>query len=319
MNQVTMRVTFEVDVSAVAPAGVRHLRGDIFVPHGERPDVLILCVPGGGMSRAYFHLDVPVEQGNFSMAHHLAASGYAVVLLDHPGVGESDTPDDGFTLTPECVADVEAYAFEHIYEGLRTGKLNSAVDPLPLRASIGLGHSAGGLLTVYRQGRHRSHTALALLGYAGGGLPSHLSEREKSYLHDPAAVQRDIVDLAKERQAEALPAMRRGSSDFLVGKPMAPDVHAALVAARAPLLALVGLTSMITGASRHMLDAIDVPVFLCLGDRDIAGATHVVPSQFPSCHDVTLYVLEDAGHNHNVADTRELLWSRVVRWIKQVV
>jgi hypothetical protein len=31
---------------------------------------------------------------------------------------------------------------------------------------------------------------------------------------------------------------------------------------------------------------------------------------------VTLYVLPESGHNHNVAPTRQLLWDRVASWIR---
>ena len=60
------------------------------------------------------------------MARHLAAGGDLVMTVDPPGVGGSDMPDDGYTLTPRVVADVLAAALE----GLR-GDLGS--DDLPLR------------------------------------------------------------------------------------------------------------------------------------------------------------------------------------------
>ena len=41
---------------------------------------------------------------SYSMAAHLAGRGVVVVLLDHPGVGESDVPHDAYTLTPATVA-----------------------------------------------------------------------------------------------------------------------------------------------------------------------------------------------------------------------
>ncbi len=67
---------------------------------------VLYCLPGGGMSRQYFDLDAP----GFSMAEHLAAQGFVVVTIDHPGVGESPPPDDPWTLTPAVVADADAAA-----------------------------------------------------------------------------------------------------------------------------------------------------------------------------------------------------------------
>jgi len=95
------RSTVDVDVAAVAPAGCTRITADIFVPQnlGPRP-LLWVCIPGGGISRQYFDLDVAGQEGAFSMARHLAAGGDLVVTVDPPGVGGSDAPDDGYTLTP---------------------------------------------------------------------------------------------------------------------------------------------------------------------------------------------------------------------------
>ena len=108
-----------VPVGDVAPAGVLTLAVDIHLPEriGARPDsrpIVCCCVPGGGMSRGYFDLQTPPALGNFSMVRHLVDRGFVVVTLDSPGVGESDVPDDGYTLTPDVVADVNARAFDQV-------------------------------------------------------------------------------------------------------------------------------------------------------------------------------------------------------------
>ena len=64
------------------------------------------------MSRQYFDLDVAGQNGTFSMARRLAAGGDLVVIVDPPGVGESDAPDDGYTLTPRVVAEVLTAALD---------------------------------------------------------------------------------------------------------------------------------------------------------------------------------------------------------------
>src|SRR5438552_59487 len=91
-----------------------------------------------------------------------------------------------------------------------------------------------------------------------------------------------VVTLDHPGFGDPLPMQRRGSSDFLVGAPMPEPVHEALLACRSPLLALVGLSSMIPGASAPVLAQIDVPVFVAHGSRDIAGSLHAVPAIFPA-------------------------------------
>jgi pimeloyl-ACP methyl ester carboxylesterase len=294
----------------------------LFVPaadHPAKPPVVVVCLPGGGMSRQYFDLDVDPAEGNYSMARHLARSGFFVITIDHLGIGESSRPDDGYALTPEVVADVNDYVSALLVDGLRRGGLVAGLPGLPGLVSIGLGHSAGAGLTVHQQARHGSHAALALLGYHGRGLPSHLTEAERGWADDPEGLRREIARLVQERFGDPLPVMARGSSQLLVGAPMSEAVHDALVAARANLLALVGLSSMIPGSYGPQLAAIDVPVFLGLGSKDLTDAIHEIPAQFRSSSDVSLFVLDGSGHNHNVAPNRELLWDRLARWARSVL
>ena len=79
---------------------------------------------------------------------------------------------------------------------------------------------------------------------------------------------------------------------------------------------MVGLTSMVSGSIAPEMAAVDVPVFLGIGERDITGPAHAIPAAFPSAPEVLLYVLPGAGHNHNVAPNRELLWDRLATWIR---
>ena len=83
------------------------------------------------------------------------------------------------------------------------------------------------------------------------------------------------------------------------------------------LLAVVGLTSMIPGSVGPEMAAVDVPIFLGLGDRDIAGEPHGIPAFFTGSHDISLFVLPGTGHNHNVAPAREQLWDRLATWALQ--
>jgi alpha-beta hydrolase superfamily lysophospholipase len=293
--------TLRVDVGDVAPAGVRTLAADVFVPPElSVGPVVCCCVPGGGMSRGYFDLQVPPSVGNFSMARHLVERGIVVVTLDSPGVGESDLPDDGFTLTPDVVADVNARAFDQLLE------------EWPDAHRIGVGHSAGGLLTVVQQARHRTYDALGLFGFGRGGHAQFaLTQAER----DQAG---GIVELTRIRFGDPLPGGgSTATSPFLLGGMEVPkDALDALGAVKTPLLGVVGLTSMIPGSVDAEMAAVDVPVFLALGEHDIAGDPHALPARFTGSNDFTLFVLAGTGHNHNVAPDRELLWERFVVWAR---
>jgi pimeloyl-ACP methyl ester carboxylesterase len=264
---------------------------------GDRP-VVCCCVPGGGMARGYFDLQPPPALGNYSMARHLTGRGFVVVTLDPPAVGESDEPDDGYTLTPDVVADVNAHAFDQV------------LARWPGASRIGVGHSAGALLTVAQQARHRTYHALGLLGFGRGGherFALTMEEREQAG---------GIVELTRQRFGRPLPGGSTSTSEFLLGGMDVPTAALdAMGAVKSRLLGVVGLTSMIPGSIDAEMAAVDVPVFLGVGDHDIVGDPHSIPACFTGCHDFTLFVLSGAGHNQNVAPAREVLWDRLATWI----
>ena len=93
----------------------------------------------------------------------------------------------------------------------------------------------------------------------------------------------------------------------------------ALAAASSRLLALVGMTAIVPGSVQPELDELRIPIFAALGEHDLGGTLDVLPGQLPACGDLTLFLLEGAGHNHNVAVNRRLLWDRVDRWATSVI
>jgi pimeloyl-ACP methyl ester carboxylesterase len=249
------------------------------------------------MSRGYFDLQPPPELGNYSMVRHLTDRGFVVVTLDPPAVGESDEPDDGYTLTPDVVADVHAHAFDQV------------LTHWPDATRIGVGHSAGALLTVVQQARHHTYDALGLFGFGRGGherFALSIEEREQAG---------GIVALTRERFDNPLPGGSTSTSPLLLGgMDVPPDVLAALGSVKSRLLAVVGLVSMIPGSIDPEMATVDVRVFLGVGDHDIVGDPHAIPACFPGCNDFTLFVLPGTGHNHNVAPDREVLWERFAVW-----
>ena len=307
----------EIDVRSVAPAGARRVVADVFAPPGtasgdsgtSSPHAVLCCIPGGGMSRGYFDLPVPAGVPGWSMAEHLAARGFVVVTLDPPGVGESDQPDDGYALTPEVVADVNAAAFAQI--------LSPPLVPEGV-AAIGVGHSAGAALVVYQQARHRSFAGVALLGFGAGGLPSHLTEAERRYAGDPDGLRPALPGLAGARFGEPLPVGSTGSSALLVHGTVPDVARRALQDTSTTMLALVGLSCMIPGSCTGELAAIDVPVFLGSGEHDISGDPEDLVRALPAAPSISSVVLDGSGHNHNVAPDRVRLWDRLGDWARNV-
>jgi pimeloyl-ACP methyl ester carboxylesterase len=314
------RWTFDVDVSAVAPVGCDRIAVDVFVPEslGPRP-LLWVCVPGGGMNRRYFDLDVVGSGDAFSMARHLAAGGDLVVTVDPPGVGGSDTPEDGYTLTPHVVADVLAGAIETLRQDLGHGGIaGTDLGGVAPRATVGLGHSAGALLVAVQQARHRSYDVVALLGFTASGLPGVLTEEELRYAGRPEEFTEVLGALTKARFGDPLPQWSNSSAGELESDAVAAHVDVALDAASSWLLALIGMSAIMPGSVQPELDELRVPIFAALGEHDLGGTVDVLPKQLPACRDLTLLLLEGAGHSHNVAVNRRLLWERVARWAASV-
>jgi pimeloyl-ACP methyl ester carboxylesterase len=314
------RFSLNLEVSAVAPAGCNRIAADLFVPESVRQMPLLwVCIPGGGINRQYFDLDVAGQNDAFSMARHLAADGDLVVTVDPPGVGGSDTPDDGYTLTPRVVAEVLAAAIDELRSDLGSdGFAAAGLSGVVPRAMVGLGHSAGALLVAYQQAHHHSYDVVALLGFSASGLPGVLNEDELRYAGRPERFSEDVKNLTRARFASPLPEWSNSSTGELEPNAVSTQVDVALAAASSPLLALVGMTAIVPGSVQPELDELRIPIFAALGEHDLGGTLDVLPGQFPACGDLTLFLLEGAGHNHNVAVNRRLLWDRVARWATSV-
>jgi pimeloyl-ACP methyl ester carboxylesterase len=204
-----------------------------------------------------------------------------------------------------------SHAVSQVLAMLRAGTTESALPALPDLVSIGVGHSAGGLLTCYQQAAHHTHDALALLGFAGCGLPVALTDGEREYADDPDRFRADRRRLIELRYVDPLPPGTTAASDYLIAVEVPDEVRASIERSSTRLLALVGLTAMTPGASAAELAAIDVPVFLGIAEHDIIDDPRRAPADFPNASDITLFVLRDAGHNHNVAPSRAVLWDRL--------
>jgi pimeloyl-ACP methyl ester carboxylesterase len=313
------KYSLDIEVAQWAPDGCDRVAVDLFAPvETVLAPLLWVCVPGGGMDRQYFDLEVSGDdERTYSMARVLAAGGNLVVTIDPPGVGDSDTPTDGYSLSPECVSDVLAGAVQSLVVRLRNGE-TAIIGATAPRAIIGVGHSAGALLVAYQQARHSTYDALGLLGFSASGLANVLNVVERRYVQRPAEFANARPELTRARFGEPLPQGSSSSADEFGGGSDALAIDTALSKATSKLLALVGMTAIVPGSVQPQLDQLQVPIFAALGERDLAGTLDVLPAQFPNCGDLTLFLVKGAGHNHNIAANRLVLWRRLMHWANSV-
>ena len=292
-------VECRVEVGELLPGEVPlTVAADVFMPPLIRsPPVALFCLPGGALTGRYF--DLQPEPGlpasgsgtdEFSFAVWMASRGFIVVTLDHLGTGDSGRPRDGFELTPDVLAVANSLAVERICGDLLAGRVAGQVQPLEELRTIGVGHSMGAMLTVLQQARDHRHAALMLFGYSTRGLAPALSVEEGSFADDPAGARLNVVRLARARSSEPYQAIRSSaqSRGLFAGEGAERRGVEALQRARSPLLVTAGLFSMIPGSTAPECARIDTPIFLAVGDRDIAGPPHQIPASFQGSPDVAL-------------------------------
>ena len=297
---------FELDVRAAGMAGVERLVAEVHLPDGVDRGPLLVCLPGGGMDRRYFDLPDRLP-GDWSMARYLVDRfGLAIAMLDHPGVGGSDVPDDPYALVPRAVAEIDRAAVGALVDGLG--------EHYEVTTLVGCGHSMGALIATHMQWHHACFDALALLGFGGAGLPEFLDDTELSYAGDYERLEPVLPELVRSRFGTAIVPSSTTSSELLNPDSIA-DARELLGTAASGLLALCGLTAMIPGTSDSAMASVEVPVFLGVGENDIAGSVEICAALFTSAPSVETFVLAGAGHNHSVARNRAELWDAIGSWV----
>jgi alpha-beta hydrolase superfamily lysophospholipase len=316
-----------IEVGELLPGeGSLKIAADVFLPERPRaPAVALFCLPGGALTRAYYHLEVDdpgYDAAGFSFAAWMATNGFIVITLDHLGTGGSSRPRDGFALTPDVLVTAQALAVDSICNDLLAGRVPGQTQPLAELHTIGVGHSMGAMLTALQQSRDRQHAALILLGFSTHGLAPALTAEEATFAADPQGARRNVVRLARLRSnGNPYPEIASSpqSRDLFAGKNADRRGVEALQKARTTLLVTAGLFSMIPGSCAPECAQIDTPVFLALGDRDIVGPPHQIPASFPASPEVSLLVLCATGHCHFLFPSRRQLFSRMQAWIEAVL
>jgi alpha-beta hydrolase superfamily lysophospholipase len=316
----------KIDVSAsLALPGPLHIAASVFLPDPAKltsPPIVIFAFPGGGYSRGYFDVHIPGHHG-YSQADHHAARGIVLVAADHLGVGASSIPDPT-ALSLEMLAAANDAAVGRIASQLAEGSLGSGFPPLPNLVRIGIGQSMGGCITLAMQGRLRTYAAIACLGFSAihtvlpqrteparrKGMGAYKLFRNQD-LRDLAAAPPDTsrIDFVYPFHFEDVPRDIL-DADMGGGYPIrqtAPPWGSVSI----PLCASLMLSP---GYIAQEAAAIDVPVLLAMGERDVVPDPHAEAAAFRNSPDVSICVVPGMAHMHNFAATRARLWDRIVAW-----
>lgn len=323
------RATWRIDVSPAVPLPGRHeVAVDVIVPADPALEastpaspVVLACLPGGFLSRRYFDLD-PGGRDDYSFAEAMAARGFVTLAFDHLGTGEStrpDPPEQGYALGVEAIARIQQFALEQALDRLAKGDPGRDIPPLRCTTTVGVGHSMGSVLSVEHQALARPHRALVLFSFTTRGVPRFLNDDQRHYAGDPVRARRELGLLAQRSFGTPYPERANDSGPdrraaFGVGT--APPVAEALLhGASTNLLGLAGLLSMIPGGYAPAAMAIDVPVFVLVGDHDLHDASGL-RDELPNAPSVATRTLADCWHCHFVANDRETIWREVSDWIR---
>jgi alpha-beta hydrolase superfamily lysophospholipase len=320
------KIDLRIDVSKAAGLdGPQQIAASVFLPEPNTlrsPAVVLFAAPGGGYTRGYYDLSFPGHAG-YSQAEQHTARGFIVVAYDHLGVGESTTTGLA-RLNFENLAAANDAAVREIHRRLVAGEVDASLPALPELVKIGIGQSMGGCLAVVAQGRHRSFDAIAVLGFSA--IHTVLPQRAGIAQAVPAPQR------GSDASALSIDTVSRSVPDFVYPffwEDTPRDILDADLAGGYPLrrsapawgsLSIPACAVMMIspGCIAREAAAIEVPLLLAMGERDVCPRPHAEPGAYPACRDISLYVVPQMAHMHNFASTRQGLWNRIECWAQRV-
>jgi pimeloyl-ACP methyl ester carboxylesterase len=273
-------------------------------PDGALP--LLFCLPGGTYGHRYWDLEVP--GGGYSFAAEMCTRGYSVVAIDNLGTGASSRPEHRAGLA-ELAAAADA-----VVELVRR--------ELSPRAVVGVGHSMGGYTLVTQQASARSCDAIAVLGSVIGPstivpIPDEVVESARGGPDARTA----LADAAEPFiPGDFVPTARVGGGMEVFHLDDVPQhvLDADVAQTATNLSSRAAAEASVPWFTSDAAATIDVPVFLAFGQVDVSPSPYEEPGCFTASRDVTLFVLAQSAHCHNMATTRLLLWDRLDRWVRSL-
>ena len=307
-----------VDITgSVAVAGKLHAAVTIFAPMIMPPGrpIVMFGFPGGGYARGYFDLDLP--GGGYSQARHHAAHGIVFVAVDHLGIGESSLNQD--EISADIIAAANSAAVSHVLETLASGAI-PCMPPVHDPVRIGIGQSMGACFLLLMQAGHRPFDAIGVLGFSaiqtgprkrpGQKLPNGDWEQCNSGTNPvDAPMTREDWVWAFHHDSEPREIVERDMEGGYPGRsgPVIPPWGARNRPHRGTPITAHGWISPVCAR-------IDVPIFIGNGERDVVPDPLKEPAYYPLATDVTLLTVPRMAHMHNFANTRAILWNRLVAW-----
>ena len=323
--------TIKVDITGPAgQAGDWWTTATVHLPDQLEEGVTVLfAYPGGGFGRKYY--DIRALPG-YSQAEFHTTAGYVLVACDHLFVGDSGRPEDPLALTYEDLAAANHATAVEILDRLRGGTLAPGVAPLKIVRTVAMGQSMGGCLLTVQQANHQTFDGVAFLGWSGifTNFPTPDGGREILPLPPRGTDLHPIADRVLGVVAPDVDQFRfcfhwpdveptllaadldsyRPFSDVARG-----DESSSWGSATTPPCAV---TMMTEGAVDAEVAAIDVPVLVACGERDVVPDPWAEPTAYRSSSDVSVAVIPRMAHMHNFASTRELLWARIAAFAESV-
>jgi alpha-beta hydrolase superfamily lysophospholipase len=313
------QIDVRIDVTEAVGAGMPlEIAATVVLPDalriGSRP-VVAFGVPGAGYSKGYFLFDMPGSDFGGQAGYHADRQGWIFVASDHLGVGDSSVPDPSVSTLPAVLAAYKA-TIDHVLQLLAKGTLTPDLPPIADPLCIGMGQSMGGNFTIALQGTSPCFDAVAILGYSaigtvlpkpdGSGVtftsaPDDNLHRDRDSVFRYAFHWPDVPEEIASVDTEDYPT--RGGHSF----PWASTTMPGCVNVMA-----------VRGVVAPQATAIDVPVLMAVGERDIVPDLHAEAAAFPRSRDITLYCQQEMAHMHNFAGTRLEFWERIAAWVAGV-
>jgi len=286
------------------------------------PPVVMFAIPGGGYARGYFDMHFP-DHAAYSQAEHHTERGLILVALDPLGVGASSLPDPA-SIGLDALADTYDLAVRSALARLRQGTLAPGLGAVPRPYVVGIGQSMGGCITILTQGRHKSFDAIAPLGYsaihtmlpqrneadAARALSTFTDGRHADLRRvSVAQTSTQIADFVYPFHFEDVPRdiLEADMGGGYPARKTVPPFGSATIPTCAVLM-------MSPGFVAPEAAAIEVPILIGVGERDVCPDPWAEPSAYRRSRDITLMVVPSMAHMHNFAGTRALLWDRLVGW-----